>query len=108
MLITLLRLLAEGRLASMPELAGRLGVDQSSLAVAIAHCQRLGYLEAVDAACATAAACRGCPVAGACLPGETGGGRGPGVGAGLPMVPTWWRLTERGIRAVEVSSPTPA
>lgn len=116
MLTDLLRTLADGRAGSLAELASLLGTDDRGLLVALAHCQRLGYLEPADAGCTTGAtgspsACGGCPVAGACLPaGEPGRGlraspdRSPG--RSVSVAPTWWRLTERGHRAVGISLPT--
>jgi len=109
MLTGLLRLLAEGRAESLAELATLLGTDERGLAVALAHCQRLGYLEPADAGCTPGVgggngatrACGGCPVVGTCLP-ERAAGEGRPSSRPLSMAPTWWRLTDRGARAVRV------
>ncbi|MCI0583996.1 MAG: hypothetical protein L0227_14115 [Chloroflexi bacterium] len=109
MLTGLLRLLAEGRAGSLAELATMLGTDERGLAVALAHCQRLGYLEPADAGCTpgvgggigATGACGGCPVAGACLLEGDPDQRRPSSRR-LSMAPTWWRLTDRGARAVRL------
>jgi hypothetical protein len=90
--------MADGRAGSLAELAAQLGTDAGSLRLALESCRQLGYLEPADASCATSA-CGGCPVAGACLPGE-----GPGRGRTPEIAPTWWRLTDRGARAVRISN----
>lgn len=95
----LLTILAAGRAQSIPDLAAILGTDARSLRLVLEQCQRLGYLEPVDGACASSA-CAGCPVACPANPDAAmARDRGP-----IPR-PSWWRITERGERAVRASTP---
>jgi hypothetical protein len=106
MLTALLRVVADGSAGSMADLAARLGTDERSLQLALAHCQQLGFVEPAEGACGTSA-CGGCPIAGAC--GADGpAARSPVPGRPLGLVPTWWRLTDRGARAVRVASASDA
>ena len=79
----LLRMVAEGGLHSVDELARRMGVAGPLLEAALPDLARMGYLRAADEGCA--AHCGGCP-AGGCSP--SAGGR-------------LWTLTEKGIQAAQ-------
>ena len=90
----LLRALAEPRPMTMAELAAELDTDADGLRLALEHCQRMGYLERTDAVCDTSG-CASCPIASGCHPG-------PAVACrpDAPTGPAWWRITERGARAI--------
>ena len=70
----LLRLLSDGGLHSVTELARRLGLSEPLVAAMVADLDRRGYLAAVGDACGTA--CVGCGVQQACA--------APGVGVSAP------------------------
>jgi hypothetical protein len=90
LLTDLLRELAQPAPRSLTDIAARLGTTPQRLGIALEQCERLGYLDRGDDACSPSA-CGGCPVACGMLPD----GRGASA-----TTPRWWRLTERGRRAV--------
>jgi DNA-binding IclR family transcriptional regulator len=61
---SLLRLLSDGGLHSLAELARRLGLSEPLVAAMVADLDRRGYLAAVGDACGTA--CAGCGIQAAC------------------------------------------
>jgi len=112
MLTDLLRALAEPRPPSMGALAARMGTDAGGLRRALEQCERLGYLERTDAACEPTS-CASCPLAGGCVsagpvgrassaacPAPQSGGCHPSAPSGSVVGPVWWRLTDRGARAI--------
>jgi hypothetical protein len=97
MLTDLLRELAEPSPRSLTDIAARLGTTPERVGIALEQCERLGYLDRGDDAC-SASACGGCTVACGLVPGDR---------RALAIAPRWWRLTERGQRAVGMARPTP-
>lgn len=95
MLSGLLRALAEPRVPSMPELASRTGTDLAGLRRALEQCERLGYLERTEVPC-DLRGCAACPIAEGCHPAVA-------ARRDLPVGPSWWRLTERGARAIRMA-----
>jgi hypothetical protein len=79
MLERLLDLLAAGGVHTPGELAARLGVSDDLLDQMLTDLSRMGYLRQVgDMTCASSSAapsgqCGGCPLAGACAVGQSGG-----------------------------------
>jgi len=79
MLETLLGWLAEGGVHTRRELAARLGITEGLVDQMLDDLARMGYLCPIQddgspaAACDSASHCAGCPLAGTCAVGVTGG-----------------------------------
>jgi DNA-binding Lrp family transcriptional regulator len=95
MLNDLLRELARPAPRSLADIATLLGTTPERLGIALEQCERLGYLDRGGDACSPSA-CGGCVVACGLVPGD------PRTSA---IAPRWWRLTERGRRAVAMGRP---
>jgi hypothetical protein len=101
MLKDLLRVLADERPYTTAELAARLHCDTAEVRRAFEHCERAGYLERVVTACGDC--CDGCPSGnsgGACCP--------PSADDGPETAPSWWRVTDSGLRAARLTAVRPA
>ncbi len=96
MLTDLLRELATPAPRSLTDIAARLGTTPERIGIALEQCERLGYLDRGDDACSVSA-CGGCTVACGLVPDDR---------RALAIAPRWWRLTERGRRAVALGRPT--
>lgn len=87
MLIQMLRLLDDGGIHTVAELARRLGVGETLVASMAADLTRRGYLAALETSCATA--CAGCGMAARCT----------AAGSEAPLLPLM-TLTARGREAI--------
>lgn len=99
MFVDLIRALLDDRLRAMPELAVELGADVARLRRAFEYCERMGYLERINAGCEV-----GCTRACASSRCARSAQRTPDGDAGTPWGAAWWRVTESGARAVDVPS----
>jgi len=96
MLTELLRAVSRGRPSTLEMLAAELGTDPHGVRVAFDYCERLGYLERSATGC-PAGSCAGCTLR--CpAPLATDGNA-----AANPVAPVWWRITDRGARALTPS-----
>lgn len=108
MLTDLLVALSSPRPRSLAEIAAELGTTAERLGIALEQCERMGYLDRGDDTCA-ASACGGCPVpCGVALRATASDrpGAPKGARATLQLAPVWWRLTDRGRRAVALARPS--
>lgn len=101
MLTDILRALATGRPRTMTELANDLGTNPRILRLALEHCQRLGYLEQIDAS-TRGGPCEGCATRKACAACSTA----PPAGNRTPSGLSWWQLTANGLRAIGTAERT--
>lgn len=96
----LLRALADDRARTVTELADHLGADTGMVRLALEHCRRQGYLERLGAG-ADGAGCGACKRRTLCA--ACGMARPTADDDRPPAGPTWWRLTEKGLRAVRTA-----
>jgi predicted ArsR family transcriptional regulator len=99
MFTELIRALADEAPRTMSELSAELGTDAGGLRRALDHCERMGYLERMDAG----------------LTLDCGGSCGSGCGCGVessvcdrPDGAAWWRVTDRGRRAARLTAVKPS
>ncbi len=103
LLTEVLHTLAEGDSRTVTELAAELETDARRVRMALEHCRCMGYLEQMPLGCE--GSCKGCAERGGCrsCTGHHHTTPPKGDDHGGPARPSWWRVTDDGMRVVRAS-----